>query len=169
MQLRYQLTQKDFFDSIVAHRRRTQYSKWAFALAACLVVVFVVGGIVELALDPTAQTLSKVAPLFALSILWGLIKWFAPRRMARTQFLKQPSAQGPRTILLDATGVHVRWDGGSSDMEWKTFIRWLKCKSEVLLYSSPACFSMIPKRALDSAQLTELRAMLTHNIPSGNS
>jgi YcxB-like protein len=69
-------------------------------------------------------------------------------------------------MVLDAAGVHWRWNGGSADVEWKNFIRFLECKSEFLLYSSPACFNILPKRALSPDQLSELRGLFAQNISS---
>jgi hypothetical protein len=168
MQVTYDLTQRDFYDSFIAHRNRTVISKWSFRLLACFLVPLIGWQLFALVEQPTRQTLSSLTPLFGLSVLWVWVIWVIPWRAARSQFLKQPAAQGPRTILLDATGIHMRWTGGSSDREWKNFIRWVEGRGQVLLYSSPASFSMIPERSLDDTQLSELRAILAQNIaPSG--
>jgi hypothetical protein len=104
-------------------------------------------------------------PLFALSIVWAAIVWGHPRWNARRQFLKQPGVHGPRKVSLDATGVHWRWNGGSSDIDWKNYVRSLEGKNQFLLYTSPACFNIIPKRALEPGRLNEVRALLNQNIP----
>jgi hypothetical protein len=82
----------------------------------------------------------------------------------KQQFRKQPGAQGPRTVTFDTDGVHWRWDGGSADVAWKNYIRWTEGNNQILFYTSPACFNIVPKRALDAAQLAELREMLKQNI-----
>jgi hypothetical protein len=104
-------------------------------------------------------------PFFGLMIVWfavlgGLPMWWSARR----QFLKQPAVHGPRTVSLDAAGTHSRWNGGSSDVEWKNYIRFVESENQFLLYTSPACFNIIPKRALEAEQQSELRALLGQHI-----
>jgi len=65
---------------------------------------------------------------------------------------------------MDATGVHWRWNGGASDVEWKNYIRYVESKRQFLLYLSPAAFNMVPKRALTSEQVSEFRTLLAQNI-----
>jgi len=68
--------------------------------------------------------------------------------------------------MLDDTGVHWRWSGGVSDIEWKNYIRALEGKNQILFYTSPAAFNMLPKRALTAEQLTEVRQLLAQHIPA---
>jgi YcxB-like protein len=91
--------------------------------------------------------------------------WGSPWWAARNQFLKQPAAQGPRKVLLDLSGVHWRWNGGSADIEWKNFVRFQETKSQFLLYSSPACFNIIPKRAFTPDQIGSFRRLVAENLP----
>ncbi len=166
MEVTYELTQRDFFDSLIAHRNRSDFARWAFRLIVSVVCLLVGVGLLQFASHPKAETLSTFGPLFALAIMWVALLWVSPWLSARKQFSRQPGAQGPRTMVLDAAGVHWRWNGGSADVEWKNFIRFLESKSEFLLYSSPACFNILPKRALSPDQLSELRGLFAQNISS---
>ena len=67
-------------------------------------------------------------------------------------------------MLIDAEGVHWRWNGGSSDVAWKNYIRGLEGKDQFLLYTSPACFNIIPKRVLTQEGVLELQGLLKKNI-----
>jgi hypothetical protein len=96
------------------------------------------------------NTLSK----WSRRILWTM----------RRQFRKQPGAHGPRKVLLDSSGAHWRWNGGSADVEWKNYIRSVEGRNQILFYTSPACFNIVPKRALETEQLSEVREMLKQNI-----
>jgi hypothetical protein len=166
MQLTYQLTQKDFYESFIAHRNRRPLVKWTLRLfVAGLVGMATTGAIVSAATHNT-NAISNVFPLILLVLIWVALFWIAPWRAARTQFLKQPAVRGLRTTVLDNTGIHQKWDGGSSDVEWENYIRWLEAKNQILLYSSPFAFGMISKRAMNDAQLSELRTLLTQNIRS---
>ena len=83
--------------------------------------------------------------------------WVLPRWNARRQFLKQPGAHGPRSELLYASGVHWRWNGVYIVILWMTYDGALAGKYHFLLYTSPACFNIIPKRALTQEGLLELQ------------
>jgi len=122
MEATYQLTQKDFFESLIAHRNRSALRKWSFRLMVILIFVVSGAGLTEVAMSPTRQSLSTIAPLFVLVALWAAVIWLSPWQAARKQFLQQPGAQGPRTLVLDPVGVHWRWNGGSADVEWKNYL-----------------------------------------------
>ena len=107
-------------------------------------------------------------PFFAVVALWLLLLAGLPLSLsARRQFLKQPGARGPRTVVFDDIGAHWRWNGGSSDIEWKNYIRSVEGENQFLLYTSPACFNIIPKRAIGEARLNEIQGLLKQNIPAG--
>ncbi|HTV64514.1 MAG TPA: YcxB family protein [Bryocella sp.] len=166
MQITYELTQKDFFDSLIAHRNRSAVTRWSLRIILTVVFAFAALGIFLLVIRPSSHVLSNAAPLIGLAVFWGVLLWACPWWAARNQFRKQPSAQGPRTLELDTTGVHWRWDGGTADIEWKNITRFLETKNEFLLYTSPAAFNMVPKRALTPEQVSELRALLSEHVNS---
>src|SRR5262245_34073634 len=145
MEVTYELTQRDFFDSFIAHRNRSAFAKWTFRSIVAVVLILASAGLGSLAVHPNTQTLSSLAPLFGLAVMWLDLMWGSPWGAARNQFLKQPAAQGPKKILLDSAGVYWRWNGGSADIEWKNFIRFQETKNQFLLYSSPACLNIVPK------------------------
>jgi hypothetical protein len=166
MQIAYELTLKDFTQSYIAHRNRGVFRKWArriFVWSAGLSMAFILFGFL---IKPSAQMAKDLIPLFGLFFMWVAVLWLLPRWTMRRQFLQQPGAHGPRTVLLDATGVHWRWNGGTSDVEWKNYIKLVDGKDQLLFYTSPACFNILPKRALATEQLTEIRQLLTQNIKS---
>jgi hypothetical protein len=145
VEITYKLTQRDFFDSMIAHRNRSRLAKWSFRIMLSIALLAGAIGIIALVTQPTSQLSINAIILIALAIFWALCKWAAPWWSARNQFRKQPSAQGPRILMLDSTGTHWRWDGGTADVEWKNVIRYLEGKNEFLLYSSPAAFNMVPE------------------------
>jgi hypothetical protein len=88
----------------------------------------------------------------------------SPWLITKRVFGKQPSLQGPRTLLLDTAGVHLRWTSGTTDLEWSNFARRLEDKNLFLLYTSPVFFTVVPKRAFTPEQLSEFRTILAQNI-----
>jgi YcxB-like protein len=114
-----------------------------------------------------SQLISGLAPVLLFLLVWAYLLWVAPWLSARTQFLKQPAAQGQRTGSFDGDGVKWQWEGGTSVVEWKTYIRWMESKNEILICSSPIQCGIVPKRALNAEQLSELRTLLTQKIGAG--
>ena len=164
MEVIYQLTQRDFVDSLIAHRNRSPIRKWFLRLIVSIVFAAVAVTLSGVAMHPNSQAMLNATPLLVLGALLVVVVWIAPWRAARNQFSKQPAAQGPRTILLDKVGVHRRWNGGSSDVEWENFVRFLESKNQLLLYSLPVSFTIVPKRGLTPEQLSEFRALVAQNI-----
>lgn len=164
MEVTYELTQRDFFDSLIAHRNRSPLAKWSFRLIVLIVFTFMGIGLISLALRPNFQNLSALGPLVAVAIMWSALMWASPWWAARNQFSKQPAAQGPRTMMLDSSGVHWRWNGGSADVDWKNFIRFQETKNQFMLYTSPACFNIVPKRALTLDEMGVFRKFVADNL-----
>jgi hypothetical protein len=166
MEITYELTQKDFTESFNAHRNRRPFVKWARRTVAWVMILAS-----ALALFGSIRTgnTRTLLPFFGLVAMWLLFLAGAPTWWsARRQFLRQPGAHGARTVLFDAIGAHWQWNGGSSDVEWKNYVRSVEGKNQVLLYTSPACFNIIPKRALGKEGLAEVLTLLKQRIPSGN-
>jgi hypothetical protein len=163
MQINFELTEKDFVEAYKTHCSRHPSSKWRRAIIySCMVLVL--GAFILHGIATNTSDISGYVPLVVLAIAWFVVIRLLQRSSVRKQFRNQPGAHGPRTVVFDGDGAHWRWDGGSSDVLWKNYIRWIEGDKQILLYSSPAYFSMLPKRALDPAQLGELRELLKTNI-----
>ncbi len=164
MQIVYELTEKDFTEAYSAHRNRKPLTKWLRRIFIWSFVLFAAVVLFGFLVKPSAQMARNLMPFFGLVVMWILVIWFLPRWLMRRQFLKQPGAHGQRTVTLGADGVHWRWNGGSSDIEWKNYIRSVEGKNQILFYTSPACFNIIPKRAIATDQLNDLRELLNGNV-----
>jgi uncharacterized integral membrane protein len=162
MQVEYGLTQSDFTGAYTAHRNRKSYAAWIRGILFWLIIL-----VSAMLLFRAVRThnFSTLMPFFIVAFLWlVVIQGIIPRWMMRRQFTKQPGAHGPRTLTLDETGTHWRWNGGSSDVEWRNYIRWVEGANQILFYTSPACFNILPKRSLAPEQLDDLRKFLQQNI-----
>ena len=167
MEVTYELTQRDFYESLIAHRNRLVILKWARRLMVSFLFLLAAAGLVLLAVRPSSKTFTDLVPLFILAVVWAVFIWGWPWWAARGQFLKQPAAHGLKTVLIDETGIHWRWNWSSSDLEWKNYIRCLEAKNQFLLYPSPAHFNIVPKRAFTPEQMAEFRTLIAQNIPHG--
>ena len=144
MQIDYELTQRDFIDSFAAHRNRKIFSKWLTRLFMSFTIVLAAILVFGLIVKPNGQDAKTLMPYFVLAFLWIGITRVLPRWNARKQFSKQPGAQGPRTVLMDATGVHWRWNGGSSDVAWKNYVRALEGKTLFFFIRLPFASTLFP-------------------------
>ena len=160
MKITYALTQRDFFDSMIAIRNRKRWAKWVFRASIPVLGLLIV---FSLFTSPAPKLVLNLARLLFFVLLWAFLLWGCPWWLARTQS-KQPSVQGQRTASLDSNGVNWQWNGGSSAVEWKTYMRWMETKNQILLCSSPVQCAIIPKRALSAEQLSELQTLLTENV-----
>src|SRR5215471_12287310 len=163
MELTYALSQKDFYNSFLAHRQRSVVSKWTFRLVFVFIFLLPAIGLLTLATD-RQTTFVSVVPLFALAAFWSVFFWGTPWWSARMQFQQQPAVQGSRTMVLDGSGVHWRWNGGEANVEWTNFIRFLESKTLFLLYTSPACFNIVPKRAFAPGETESFRGLLEEKL-----
>lgn len=164
MQISYELTETDFTEAYTAHRKGKALTRWTRRIL--ISVVALMGAIVLLkaVMRPSAETARGLVLVLVLIVMWVALLWLLPWWTMRRQFLHQPGAHGPRTLTLDNFGAHWKWNGGSSDVEWKNYIRSVEGKNQILFYTSPACFNILPKRALAAEQLGELRSLLIQNI-----
>jgi hypothetical protein len=88
----------------LAHRERTAVLKWRYRLLCGSLFLLPAIGLLALATDPHAKFVT-IIPLFVLAAIWGVLIWGAPWWSARSQYLQQPGAQGPRTMTLDGSGI----------------------------------------------------------------
>ena len=164
MQITYELTEKDFVEAFYTHSHHGPSSRWGRPILFWCVVLVLFAFIFYAVTTRSSFSLSSYLPLLGLAITWFVvIRWLQHSGMKR-QFRKQPGAQGPRTVTFDAEGVHCRWDGGSADETWKNYIWWAEGKHQILLYTSPASFEILPTRGLEPEQAAELREKLKDKI-----
>lgn len=163
MQITYKLTQSDFVQGMNWNTKRATIL-WLVAWA--LLILGSLGILARLLLQ-SSPAMVNITPLCVLMICWAvLFLWVLPWWAARMFYRRQPSVEGPRTMLVDDSGVQWHWDGGSVSAEWRTFIRWYEGKNGFLLYSSPVLFNIVPKRAFSDDQVAEFRTLLLQHIAS---
>jgi hypothetical protein len=164
MQFAYELTQNDFSEAYSVHRNRSALTKWVRRFFLSVLGFYVLLAAYGFFLHPSIRGARDLLPLFGLVVLWIAVLWVIPSWSMRRQFLKQPGAHGPRTLNLDSVGAHWKWSGGSADVEWPNYIRSSEGRYQILFYTSPTCFNILPKRAIPAGQLSNLRELLKQNV-----
>lgn len=164
MEITYRLCADDFYQAFITHRNRNRFSKWLLRAVVAAVLLIVAFGVLAVLHQRSLESLIQFLPLLAIAVLWGGLFWLYPRWFAHNQFSNQPSAQSERVLDVGSTGVNWQWDGGSATIDWKNMVRFVEGSNLFLLYSSPSCFNIIPKRALSTEQTVELRGLLASHI-----
>ncbi len=167
MKISYELRQEDFLEAIISHRNRKKLVKWARRIFIAMAGLLMAVALLSLLMKPSAEGLMADMPFFLVIGFWIVILLALPRWAARKQFLGQPSAQGPRVLSMTETGVHWTWNGGAADVYWKNFVRSVESENLILLYTSPVCFNILPKRVLTGDELSGVRQMIEQNISIG--
>jgi hypothetical protein len=160
MEITFRLTQTDFAGAIIAHRNRFAFMRWLYRLLIVLIIPLFGVGLWGIIFLPKESALFSYLPLLLFALFWTYQIWGAPRSAAKIQFKKQPSAQGEIALSLDPNGVQWRWDGGSSNVEWKHFIRVLDTTNHFLFYPSPVYYHVVPKSAFAAEQIAEVQMLL---------
>jgi hypothetical protein len=165
MIVNFQFTLADYRNAFRAHYRKgaSVFARWMLklvlvvgALFLLLSVLFVITG---------QRALNVVLPPFLLGAFWiwiGMGKTYL--LSARSQFAKNPVLREPRRIEFNDDGVKTDSGIASSQAEWKAYLRYVESKDTFLIYTSPACFVIVPKRVLQPEQVNELRQLFQTHI-----
>lgn len=165
MTIHFQFTLDDYRKAFRAHLRKgaSASTRWALKLFLVIGVILLLAGILLLVTGQRA--LNVVLVPFLLGAFWI---WYglgaAYQLSAKKQFVKSPALREPRSVEFSDSGVKTDAGVASSQVSWQAYIRYVESKDTFLIYTSPACFVIIPKRVLQPEQITELRRLLQTHI-----
>src|SRR5262252_3160670 len=125
MKITYELRQEDFLRALAAHRNGKTFARWAKRIFIALVGLLSAIVLLNLFVQRSVETLIANLPFFVVVAVWSVILCSLPRWTARKQFMGQPSAKGSRILTMDETGIQWSWNGGSADVEWKNYVRFV--------------------------------------------
>lgn len=131
------------------------------------VLSYALGGLV-FALIGTLFTDWDSASLVVTGAMLGFVVWSVLLAciLAMNYFLIAPrSRRAYRQMKVLRTQTDVRWSServqlesaqGSSDLDWRDFVRITHGRDVILLFQSDYLFNFIPKRAVSDEQATDL-------------
>jgi hypothetical protein len=165
MIVNFQFTLDDYRNAFRAHYRKgaSAFIRWMLKLALVVGVLFLLLSVLFVITGQRA--LNVVLPPFLLGAFWiwvGMGKTYL--LSARSQFAKSPALHEPRRIEFNDDGVKTDSGIASSQVSWKAILRYAESSDTFLLYTSPACFSIVPKRVLQPEQVNELRRLFQTHI-----
>jgi hypothetical protein len=165
MTINFQFTLEDYQDGFRAHLRKgaSLYTRWMLKIITVAGFLLVAMGILLVATGQ--RNLSTWLTPAVLGCLWI---WIGTgrnyQRVAKSQFTKNPMLRQPRTVEITSDGIKTDAGVSSSDVRWEAYLRSVESDKVFLLYTSPACFVIIPKRVLQPSQTDELREVLQTHI-----
>lgn len=165
MILNFQFMLDDYRNAVRTHYRKgaSAYTRWMLKLTLIIGVLLVLAGV--LLVITGQRALGVVLPPLLVGALWT---WLAMGKTfqlsARNQFAKNPALRGPRRVEFNDDGVNTDAGIASSQVSWKAYLRYVESKDTFLLYTSPACFVIVPKRVLQPEQVNELRGLLQSHV-----
>ncbi len=165
MTITFQFTLDDYRKAFRAH-----FNVGAPLFTRWMMKGFVIGGSLLLLLGAMLLMFGKsplnvtLTPVF-LGAVW---LWYglggAYMRSAKAQFTKNPALREERRVEASDQGIKTDAGVASSQLTWKAYMRFVETTDFFLLYTSPACFVIMPKRAFQPVQVGEFRNLLKSHI-----
>jgi len=165
MIVNFQFTLDDYRNGFRAHYRKgaSAYRRWMLKLVLAIGVLLLLAGI--LVVITRQGPMTAALPPLLLGVAWT---WIGTGKMyllsAKSQFAKSPVLREPRRVEFSDEGVKTDAGIASSQVSWKSFLRYVESTETFLLYTSPACFVIVPKRVLQAEQVNELRRLFQAHI-----
>jgi hypothetical protein len=161
----FQFTLDDYRNAVRTHYRKgaSAYTRWMLKLTLIIGVLLLLAGV--LLVITGQRALGVVLPPVLVGALWtwlGMGKTYL--LSARSQFVKNPALRQPRRVEFNDDGVNTDAGIASSQVTWKAFLRYVESIETFLVYTSPACFVIVPKRVLQPEQVNELRRLFQTHI-----
>jgi hypothetical protein len=165
MIINFQFTLDDYRNAFHAHYREgtPEYTRWMLRMVLVIGVLLLLTGILIVITRQAPLNVAILPFLVGAAWIWtGMGKFYL--LSARSKFAKSPALHEPRRIEFNDNGVKTDAGIASSQASWKAFLRYVESTDTFLLYTSPGCFAIVPKRVLQAEQLNELRRLFQTHI-----
>jgi hypothetical protein len=161
MQTEFQCDLKDYEELFAAQQAKPLGRKILIASLSGLLIIATVFALVSLGLPEGRAFVFIIFCSFALAFTSKLIR----RVWIRRDFRGHPHFSQRQVVQVDETGLRVETGVEKSEMKWGAYERCQETQTLFLLYLGARSVQVIPKRALSSDQLVELRQLLSSKLP----
>jgi hypothetical protein len=135
---------------------------WGFgALSVLLLVWHIASAWGE---RPPFTVLVGALPYFVLAGFWFIFIPFSQRRAARKLPETDASIRGLHTRTVDDEGFHFRGNDVALDVPWHAMQRAKETDKFFLFFYNKQCAYYLPKRALTSTEIGEVRALVREGL-----
>lgn len=159
----FQLTSDDYTEAQFSHSSRIFGKTFVSGILALSPALALVVTMLIYYMDP-----AKGPQLFPLWIFLGvlllLMILLRSGALYRIQFNRIKALHGPIHFEAGDDGVVYLTSRGESKTKWEGFEGWRESEGSFLLYPQPRAFLLVPKRVLETEQVTALRELLRSRI-----
>ena len=161
MEVTYQLTGNDFWQSTLAWRKAPAWRRWSFRVLPtfCVIMAALISRSLWLNPQYRGSSLLLVGGMFLMIVAWARPRINAWRRSRIT-----PLTASPITLEISDRGLHFRSVVEDSQVSWSAFVGWGETENVFSLFPNRQASFPIPKRAFTDQQQTEFRETLRRNI-----
>lgn len=139
-----------------------QFILWGFGALSVLLLVWHIAS--TWGERPPLAVLAGALPYFILACFWFVFIPFSQRRAARKLPETDASIRGLHTRTVDDRGFHFRGNDVVLDVPWHAMQRAKETDDFFLFFYNKQCAYYLPKRALTSAQIGEVRALMQEGL-----
>ena len=171
VELSYTLTQDDWLDGFIAHRRHVR-RPWLVPLLIAAAIVGILPGLIA-SHDSRAMSVGEIAALalvVPVAIVIGLLlfrllvtaRWMY-RWQVRLMMRGNPWLSEPIRATVDDTGLRLTSASRSESAAWSNYLRYVETDRSFVLRASErpgAAILVLPKRGLVTGEPAPLRALL---------
>ena len=164
MQIEYEISEQDFFDAQKLAIRKHPSIRVRLMSRILLFwgLILVFGVVWPMFLRGFVWNRGSLTVLLFVLFFFGS-PWFV-KQIQKRAYRKSISMQGPRTMVVDETGVSFTGANFSSQLKWPFFVKFAEDDKTFVLYQNNQIFHIIPKRQLSPQQIAELREAFTQHI-----
>ena len=161
MQIEFQCDLKDYEELFAAQLARPLGRKILFSSVSGLLIITAVFALVSLGLPEGRAFVFIILCWLALVVTSLLIR----RVWIKRDFRGHPHFSQRQVVQVDETGLRVESGVERSEMKWAAYERSQETQTLFLLYLGARSVQAIPKRALSTDQMEELRDLLSSKLP----
>jgi hypothetical protein len=161
MQIEFQCDLRDYENLFAAQQVKRIGRKILIASLGGLLIIALVFTLVSLGLPEGRSFVFIIVSWFALTFA----SFVARRIWIRRDFRGHPRFSQKQVVQVDGVGLFVESEVEQSELSWAAFERFQETQTLFLLYLGARSVQVIPKRALSTDQMVELRQLLSSKLP----
>jgi YcxB-like protein len=150
----------------IALGRLTPYKWLVFGISSAVLSAMVAFLVFRQLTGPETVLVGFIGLVGWPAILIGVIH-LNSKKAAKSLLQGTPSLQGPTHWLFSDSAIRVDSPTGSSQIEWKTYMRVRETTVQFLLYPQTQIAHVIPKRCFSTnEQVSRFREMIRRCVPA---
>jgi hypothetical protein len=161
VQIRFNITAKDYIEAQRAHARRRRTERWALYGMQALAALAMGLGVFDLSRGAAQE---RGAFLLVMSLVW--FTWFlSTDYLLARQYRATKALHGETFMDIAEDCIRSENVNGRAELSWSAIVDVLETKNLFMLYLQPTMFLFVPKRAFAEPDLPAFRQILLSKVP----